>query len=132
VMRELIERRIEEASKGAWNPKMGIDGWKLYTPESKSDISKTDKAVDSLNSAMGKYKKALRKDLAKIAEYDTKVVGPVAGALYDSIIDPVHSKYRSVGADDTPVREISVIAAIQMIKDVYGKTGWTKLGDYIG
>jgi len=131
-MKELIEKKIEEASSGGWSPKMGLEGWELYEPETKAQVAKTAKAVTALNGAMSKFQKAVRKDLAKITEYDTKVAGPIAGALYDKLIDPVHSKYRSIGADDTPVREISVLAAIQMVKDVYGKTGWSKLGDYIG
>lgn len=131
-MRELIERKIEEASKNVWSPKMDHEGWKLYDPDTDADVAKTKKAVSALNSALSKFQKAVRKDLAKIPEYDTKVVGPIAGELYNKIIAPVHSKYRSVGADDTPVREVSVLAAIQMVKDVYGKTGWTKLGDHIG
>jgi hypothetical protein len=131
-MRELIEKKLAEAQEGLWTPKMDAEGWKLYDPETAADEKKTKKAVSALNSAMKKFQKAVRKALSKVPEYDTKTAGPIGGELYDKIIGPVHSKFRSVGADDTPVREISTLAAIQMVKDVYGKTGWTKLGDYIG
>jgi len=130
-MRELIERKIQEAKTG-WSPKLDAEGWQLYEPETKAERTKTAKAVTALNSAMAKFKKAVRKKLSKIAEYDTKVVGPIAGELFDAIVAPVHAKFDSVGADDTPSREISTLAAIQMVKDIYGKTGWTKLGDHIG
>jgi len=131
-MRELIEKKLEEAQSKGWTKGADWQFWNLYEPEGKADIAKTDKAVSALNSAMAKFQKAVRKDLADIPEYDTKVVGPIAGKLYDKIIDPVHGKFDSVGSDDTPVREVSILSAIQMVKDIYGKTGWTKLGDHIG
>jgi len=130
-MRKLIDRKLEESQKG-WIPKADWKFWGLYEPEDKQEEVLVSKAVSELNSAMAKFKKAIRSKLAKIPEYDTKVAGPIAGKLYTKIISPVHRKYDTVGADDTPVREASTVAAIQMVKDVYGKTGWTKLGYYVG
>lgn len=125
-MRALIERKTGYSSKMDW------EGWKLYEPESAKEETKVANASAALNDAMSKFRKELKKRLAKVSEYDTKVIGPIAGGLYDSIVLPVHRKFKSIGANDTPVREVSTVAAIQMVKDIYGKTRWTKLGDYIG
>lgn len=131
-MRELIKQRIEEASKAKWSPKMNWEGWKLYEPDGEGEKKQAENAADALNAAMLKFEKELKKNLKGVSEYDTEVVGPIAGKLYDAVILPVHKKFRSIGANDTPVREISTVAAIQMVKSIYNKTGWTKLGDYVG
>ena len=131
-MRSLIEKKRMGSSIKGWHSKLDWNGWKLYEPDNDSERTKVEKAADALNAAMLKFRKALSKGLRGISEYDTEVVGPIAGKLYDSVLIPVHEKFRASGANDTPVREVSTVAAIKMVKDIYGKKGWTKLGDYIG
>lgn len=91
-----------------------------------------EKAAIALNGAMLKYGKELGKKLKGIKKYDTKTIGPIAGELYDKVIDPIHREYKRIGANDTPVREVSILGAIDMVKKRYSKTRFTRLGDYIG
>jgi len=131
-MRELIEKKIEEAKVPAWNPRFGWEEWNLYEPENKKETDRAAKAVAALNAAMSKFKKLVSGIPKKQPEWDIAEVGKIAGAMFDSIVAPVHRKFSASGADDTPSWEVSITSAIQMVKDVYGKKGWTKLADYIG
>jgi hypothetical protein len=131
-MRELIEKKIEEAKSPRWTPTFGWEDWKLYEPEGKKGQERADKAVAALNAGMMQFKKLAAKVPKTISEWNIEKVGKAMGAIFDKQVAPVHRKFLAAGSDDTPCWEVSITSAIQMVKDIYGKKGWTKLADYIG
>jgi|GEM_PF-3339267 len=137
-MKKLIERRLEEAKKiRDWHDGMSAKDWSLYTadmyePDEDFDARASAKAATALNRAMSKYQTQLTKNLANHPEFKLSVAGKIGEKLFYKIVDPVHQKYRSVGAGDTEVYYMSRAMAQNMITNHYGKRRMNaRLSEYI-
>jgi len=120
-------RRLEESSVG-WKAKTA-DEWELFTVEPKLKKQAT-KAAAALNKAM----QSIARDISKLAKkrpYDEEWWGKKLAELQATHILPVERKYRNTGITDTEPRYYVAQGMINMVKELYGITGWTDLGDYI-
>ena len=115
----------------------GYAGWQLYSPEGKEQSKLTSEAVKALNTGMrkatGELKKWMNKNEVNQGGASMGVAAKFLGKIWGKHVEPVFddSKYTSTGINDTEPRYIAAQLLIDLIKNYYGISGYTDLGDYL-
>jgi hypothetical protein len=132
---ELFESYSEE-SKEKILPKNYV-GWQLQEPLSEEEKKITSNAVKDLNNGMRDGMRELKKWMESanidISKNGISEAGEKLSEVWGKYIKPVieNEKYKSTGINDAePIYEAGQ-RLIDFIKEYYGLTGWTSLGDYI-
>lgn len=133
---ELFESCSEYSNKESL-PK-NYAGWQLQEPLSEEERKITSDAVRDLNDGMRKGMRELKKwmedvDIDANTNYGISEAGKKLSEVWDKYIKPImgNEKYKSTGISDAePIYEAGQ-RLIDLIKEYYGLTGWTSLGDYI-
>ena len=110
--------------------------WLLNEPVDKERFTLTKEAVIELNKAVKMAASSLMMDMKKRkmnGVFVEKDEGEVLGKVWKKYIKPVlnDNKYESVGFEEPEPRVLAGQKLINVIKDFYGITGWTNLGDYL-
>lgn len=134
-MRELLERLEVFVESRAIDLPDGYRGWRLYSPGSSEEKKVVDRAVKDLNAATRKAAWELKGWMKRHPSIDFKGpgAGPELSRVWKKHIKPVLSKdeYKSSGVAESETMYIVAQLLVDFVKDYYGFSGWTKLGDYI-
>ena len=125
---ELLNRLEEAAPKIVWKS-LSADDWELYTIDAEHKKA-SRKAASALNKAM----KTVAKEVGKLAAknpYNEEFWGKKIAALYAKHVRPVQREHSDTGAQDTEPHYHIAQGMVDMVKNWYGITGWTDLGDWI-
>lgn len=110
--------------------------WLLYDPADKDAVSLTKDAVSDLNSAVKLAASYLMKNMKKRkmnGVFIEKDEGEILSKAWKKYVKPVlnNKSYESIGFKNPEPRILAGQKLINVIKNFYGVTGWTNLGDYI-
>ena len=110
--------------------------WLLNEPSDRVSADFTKKAVNVLNTAMKDAAVELTKSMRRRKMHGIfveKDEGKVLSWVWKKYIKPIFDNkiYDIVGFGEPEPRVLAGQKLINVIKDFYGITGWTNLGDYI-